>query len=285
MTTHVEPIRVGVVLLDLPDRGVPALKYLITRMNSEQTSIEFELLPQPWAPEDTVPDWSSSRVGLNRSIVRDQLPLGNDAMVSLLRAKALGYGLLDSREPDHFVFVSLASFEDGYFTCRSGSCSYLAMGSWERDMAPPTLVEFILTLLVREAAAAANSELRSSIHLGTRGCVFDFDPDLEDVRFKVLNGFVCHACRLRVEATPRPNLATDLASLAARPWIGSIADQGSPAHIAAALGHNLFVSKALTPTAWEVGKAKLQEEWMKTLLAMFASVVGATLILILSLKH
>lgn len=34
-TMRIEPIRVGVVLLHLPERGVPALKYLIARMNSE----------------------------------------------------------------------------------------------------------------------------------------------------------------------------------------------------------------------------------------------------------
>ena len=98
-------------------------------------------------------------------------------MAALCRANGLGYRLLDTKEPDHFVFVCLASFDDNFFTCRRGSCSVLAMGSWERVMAPPTLVEFILTFLVREAAAAASSGLSRSIHLGTKGCVFDFDDD------------------------------------------------------------------------------------------------------------
>jgi hypothetical protein len=41
-------------------------------------------------------------------------------------------------------------------------------------MAPPSIFEFILMLLLRQAASFRAPALSKSTHLGTKGCLFDF---------------------------------------------------------------------------------------------------------------
>src|SRR6185503_13336755 len=81
---------------------------------------------------------------------------------------------LQEEIPDYFVLISPAKFADDYYTTRKGNASVIALGNWQRYMAPPTQVEFLLTLAVREVVSAICPSLRGSVHLGTKGCICDF---------------------------------------------------------------------------------------------------------------
>lgn len=148
-------------------------------------------------------------------------------------------------------------------------------------MAPPSLVEFLLTLLLREVGATATPELAGSIHFGTRGCLFDFTPELDNVRYKVLNGFICSECS---EALSNGEVVRDLRMLLSRRWIGSRDEPGSPAHLASLLGHDLTVTKALSPTFIESVRTSLKSDLTKASLGLIAAVVGGVTLYLLGVR-
>ena len=144
-------------------------------------------------------------------------------------------------------------------------------------MAPPTIVEFLLTLVVREAIAALSPSLRGSIHLGTKGCVCDFTLNLEDARLKVLSGFVCGYCRTALETDNLPHLATEIERILGKRWLGKATNPATPAAIVSKLGHNLFTTKGLQPTKWERFVSALQDEGAKALMKVAGFILVALL--------
>jgi hypothetical protein len=81
---------------------------------------------------------------------------------------------LKEAPPERFVLVTMAQFADNYISMRQGSLGMLALGNWKRNMAPPSILEFIITLIMRESIAFVSPSLRGSEHLGTKGCLSDF---------------------------------------------------------------------------------------------------------------
>lgn len=284
MSDHGPPFRLAVFTVGIPNAGLRALKYLILEMNLVQRSIEFEVIPTPntrlFPALDTV---ASGRSIDRRGLRREFFTLAED-FDSYYLERASGYKIKDQALPNRYVMVSSAHLSDDYYATRTDRISLLALHHWKREMAPPSLVEFILILLLREAAATAGREVSGSMHLGTRGCLLDFTADLDDVRYKVLTGFVCRTCSDRLIKLTSPEFVDDLRLLAKKDWIGLPGELGSPAHTAALLGHNLFLNRAIAPSAWETLRSTVQQAWVGHLLTLGATVVGAALLAYLGLR-
>src|SRR5262249_28168164 len=149
------------------------------------------------------------------------------------------------------VVISLARLEDGYYSTRAANVSLLALGNWKRKMSPPSIFEFVLTLVLREGIAAVAPSLRGSVHLGTKGCILDFTANLDEVKHKVLGAFVCSHCRAALLADGQPALIAEIPTVLEKKWLGKESDPESPAATITKLGHNLFSTKGLKTTAWE----------------------------------
>ena len=178
----------------------------------------------------------------------------------------------------------MGRFHDDWYSMRQGRISVLALGNWKRFMAPPSLVEFILTLIIRDSVARISPPLRGSAHLGTKGCLCAFTPLLEKVRFKVPQGFVCSHCRNALQNDKLPALADELVYIAGKQWVGKPTDPQSPSGIASNLGYNLFITKGLKATPWENFLNLIQQEGAKQVIAIIGVVIGAFLVLRLGLK-
>jgi len=196
---------------------------------------------------------------------------------------------LKEAPPSNFIVISLAKFDDGYYSTRPSfrlttpnRISILALGNWEDYMAPPSILEFILTLVMRESVAFVSPSLVGSIHLGTKGCICDFTPSLEEAKFKVLHGYVCQFCRERMARDGLPNLANEILAVLRKEWLGRRSDPSSPAGILSHLKYDLFVTKGLTPRWWEKMFATLREEGPKQALEIVAKIVLAILLFYLA---
>jgi hypothetical protein len=150
-------------------------------------------------------------------------------------------------------------------------------------MAPPSLVEFILTFLARESVAAVSPRLKASVHLGTKGCLCDFTESIAEAREKVLNGFVCSYCRQAMIEDGLPELPGELRHVLDRSWLGTPLNPASPAGIAFNLGYDLFVTKGLKATHWESLRSTLRQEGIKQIGAVATAIVVAALLLVLGL--
>lgn len=275
------PLRIGVLLNGLEEANVDALKYLILHSNRLQNSFQFEFYTLP--NEDALLSLLRSKDLVDRTTVKSQIPSFYGRCMTHLTREVRDYGLQEP-PPTYFIIVSLARFMDEFYSTRKGNVSVLALGNWERQMAPPTIFEFLFTLVMREAVAAISPSLRGSVHLGTKGCLLDFTANLPEARYKVLGAFVCAHCRSCLDQDRLSHLKQLIPSLLDKKWLGISSEAGTPASIIAKLGHDLFATKGLQATWLEKSLSTLREEGVKQIITVIGVVLAAGLIAYFGLK-
>lgn len=270
--------RVGIIFGDLKGLEVSALSFLILHLNVLQNQFEFEILPKD--SENPLVKALNTKEEISRVKVYE---LMNDFPIdytSYIEENILSYQCSE-RAPENYVVITMARFSDNFYSLRKNKLSILAMGNWERIMAPPSIVEFILILLVREVVAFISPTLYGHVHLGTKGCLFDFTMKLNEVRYKVLNSFICNYCREALKNDGYPDLAKQLECILGKHWLGNPDKHESPASITRKLGYDLFLTKGIKPTAWENVVQVLSKEGVKQVLTIIGTVAAAALIFIL----
>ncbi|GCE15806.1 hypothetical protein [Tengunoibacter tsumagoiensis] len=276
--------RIGILLGDLGmlNRNRAALQFLVLQMNTLQQTFEYEFLPVD-DNDEFIQKFSNQRyVEMNGSKNEVQPFLQN--YQKYLSSEIQDYSIKEKTLSSHFILVSMACFDNHHYSMIAHNLAILALGNWKRYMAPPSLIEFILMLIVRESIALVCQPLESSVHLGTRGCLCDFTPFLDEVRLKILNGFICHSCCTTLKSEGFRELPQELQLLLKKDWLGKANEPEKPAGIVAHLGYDLFTTKGLKATWWEISKRTLQEEWLKSLLTLLITVLGAILVGFLVLR-
>lgn len=257
----------------------PAIRSLVLAMNRQQLAFEYEFLP--FDPNDTFLAPICANAAIDYETTRQRIPEFVGRYEAWLCASIKSYELQEE-PPAHYVIISTALFANNYLSLRSDVVSVIALGRWERTMAPPSLAEFILTLLVRESLAAASPRLKGSVHLGTKGCVCDFHASLREVRDKVLCGYLCSTCGASLVADGLADMVPEVETLARKQWLGRPDEPGSPAAAAFNLGYDLFVTKGLRSTPWESFKSALSQEGAKQVATLVGGILLAALILVLA---
>ena len=271
------PARVGVIPADLGKLNVTALKYLVVHLNTLQASIEFEILAL--GPGDELLMTLDEGDVVERDKCRSMLPGFSERITRLFGAEQKDYDLADQSLPENFVVISLAKFSDEHYGLKEKNVQVQALGNWARHMAPPSILEFILVLLMRQAASFIVPALSKSLHLGTKGCLFDFTSDLAEARYKALQSFVCSTCRSRIQESGAVYLADDIVRVLDFNWLGTTSDPHCPAGIVAKLGYDLFLTKGIQPTFWENIRAILRDEGMKEIIKLVFAILLVALLL------
>lgn len=273
--------RIGIMLCGLEKANLAALKFLVLQMNSLQRSFEYEFLPTD--PTDELIKLLTARSVVNRKVVIDKAIPFTQRYQRFLENCIADYELQED-PPNYFILLTMARFSDNFYSMNRERLSVLALGHWQRYMAPPSILEFILTLILRESIAMASPSLRRSIHLGTKGCLMDFTPSLDEVRYKVLNAFICTHCRNAFTKDKLPQLADELVYVSNKQWLGKASDPTSPANVASKLGYNLFTTKGLEATPLERFMNSIREEGVKQIITIIGTVVVTILLFRLGLK-
>ncbi len=249
ITTPQNARRIGVLLAGPGKLNVAVLKYLILHINTLQQTFEYEFLPT----DDS--DEFLQKLSTQTTVDRVEIAAGVHPFLQrhkqFLKEEIMGYDIRDTAIPDNLIIITMTRFEDRYYSTRIDNLSILALGYWERWMAPPSIIESILTLVVQELIGIVCPPLSGSAHLGTKGCICDFTANLADARIKVLSGFICHYCRSKLDAAGFNQLPDELAHVLKKDWLGEFTNPNSPAGIASKLGYDLFITKGLTTTLWE----------------------------------
>lgn len=275
--------RVGVIFGPVDDLNVVAAGYLILYLNTLQPAIEFELMLPP--PDNSLWNLLSEKV-VERSAV--------EATVTKFRAQYHEHWqrLLESSiasemaPPSYLIVVSLAKFADNLYstTLHDDGVAILALGNWERYMAPPSLVEFITFLVFRLAIGLIDPQMRQWLHLGTKGCLWDYNPQLSGVRYKVLVGYICNDCFGNIRKGPLTGLADHLGEIMSKGWLWKKDDPQAPAAITAKLGYDLFSTKGPRPNWRESLLDIVQQEGVKELLKWVSALLLAAVLVWLNLK-
>ena len=283
MSDH-EIKRIGILLTGFENANIPALQFLVLHMNTLQHAFEFEFLPVN--PKDEFIKKllsSSSSSPVNRNETRGNTSVFLGRYKDFLQGRVKVYEINEA-PADYFIMVTKTYFDDKYYTMREDALSIIALGNWKRSMAPPSVLEFILTLIIREAVASVSKSLSGSIHLGTKGCLFDFTASLNEVRNKVLNGFICRHCREELKRGGFSDFADELTPILQKQWLGKSDDPTSPAGISLKLGYDLFTTKGSEATKWEKFLTTIQDEGVKQLIKIAGGVIIAGLLFWLGWK-
>lgn len=275
------PTQIGVILCaDIAENAVPALKFLLLQLNTLQGTFEYQCLPLTADP--LLSKLASGNV-LMRSEVHGDFSRFSRDYFAYLESEIAAYDL-NSSKPKALILVSRACLEDEYYMTGENNISVLALGHWDRVMAPPSLVEFILTMVVSCSIYALPNRGDLS-HYGTKGCLFDFNADLSNARFMALQGFICSECLLKLQERGNGDLADDLSAFLNKKWLGQISDPTSPAGMASKLGYDLFATKGLTPRWSEKLLSGLKEDGVKEMIRIVGEILLAALLITLGLKE
>lgn len=274
--------RIGIIISGMKNANIPALSYLLLHLNTLQKTFEYEILP---FEED---DKLIQLLKIKGSVDREQVRAETNGFIKRLEACLTGWSIenkiTNTALPSSYILITMTQFSDGYYTLRQGRLSILALGNWKRSMSPPSILEFILTLVFRESVATVSPSLQGSVHYGTKGCLFDFTPYLEDARYKVLNAFICTSCRNALIQDQLPELADEIIIVLRKQWFGKVTDLDSPAGITSKLGYNLFLTKGLDANVWEKLTEILREESVRLIMYVVGAVIVAGLLFWLGLN-
>jgi len=275
------PLRLGVIVVPARKLNETALRFLILAMNKEQELFQFEFYNI--VAGDPLLTVLKNDQTVVRAEVWEQLPNfvarareHVESRTELMR--------LSEEPPNRFVIVSQCRFDDNFYSTRRSPAAVIALGNWKRHMAPPSFLEFVQALLVREAVAALCPSLSGSGHLGNKGCLLDFTELLDEARQKTLRGYVCHHCRSRMQADGLPELAGTVTHLLDREWLGQPSNPRSPAGVMANLGYDLFTTKGRQETLKEAFLSVLRLEGAKQIVTVIGVVLVGLILYLLGLS-
>ncbi len=269
--------RIGIIISGMNNANIPALSYLLLHLNTIQSTFEYEILP--FEEHDEFISSLISQRPVDREPVRTKIDAFIDRLEACLKGWMAEAEITDTSLPASYILITTTKFSDGYYSMRQGRLSILALGNWQRSMAPPSILEFLVTLVVRESVSMVSPSLQGSVHYGTKGCLCDFTPFLDDARYKVLNAFICTNCRNALIQDQLPTLADEIILVLNKQWFGKAADLDSPAGITAKLGYHLFLTKGFDANFWEKFTEILREESVRLIMSAIGTVLVAGLLL------
>ncbi len=274
-------LRVTIICADLGKLPIPALEYLVLYLNRLQSDVEFQIAPafndnlfmDELAP-DRVINWDEFE-----SKIADFVKWVNVTTQDL----EIGYELQHT-ELGSIAIISLSSLNTNWYSVYQPDVSTYFLGKWETHMAPPSILESIITLIISEGIyRLIGLDATRMAHITTRGCPGDFNMSLIDTRYKTLVGSLCKDCLSQLEEAIGVEHANLWNKLLKKRWIGTLDDPYSPASHVSKLGYNLFVTKGLAPTPQEKVVAFLKDEGSKQIIQIFGAVLVALVLVWLGL--
>jgi len=280
MSSDAEPqatVPIGIVFGQMEDLTQDVLSYLLLYQNSLQKTFEFRILA---GPSDD-PFIEHLRLGVTHSAVIADCHAYMRRVIDSNRAEAEEFGL--KAEPvQKIVLLTDTRFSDNFFLVGMGGWTILAFGGWQKEFAPPSIVEYYLSHVVTAALDALSPG--NERHFDTRGCAFDFNSSLADTRFKALTGQLCSACAARLEKETSKQSVDDANVLLKRAWLGSPTAPSDVALTVKKLGYDLFHTAGPTPTLWEKLKGIMAEEGAKSIAKAIVTGLVGGLVILLGLK-
>ena len=277
-----EPRRVSLVCAELGTLLRPAIEYLVLNLNTRQQDVEFEFLPIPPVYQFLSRLRPGALIDLNE--FRTQALGFVTQVADDVELHANQYGRV-SQPLGRVVFVSLATLDTHFYELYEAEYSAIFLGDWDSVMAPPSVLESLLSLIMMEGVYTFLGPTADRLsHFPTRGCLGDFNLTLNDARYKVLQGFLCSRCRTILASSVGPHVYATWAALLGKSWVGNLDDPISPASVVRKLGYNLFLTKGYAPTYPERLLQLLQEDGVKELLKLAGAVLLAAILVWLGFK-
>lgn len=273
--------RVGIVLTSLNGLNVDSLRYLILYQNTLQENFEFSFLRAP--DNNKLVSLLESESPVSRKEVEAQARVFVRQYRDNLEERSSQYRAR-ADVPSTLVFLSTAKFSDNFYRTSGNGWDLIALGNWERFMAPPSIIEFFIHFVVRCAVDASCAPNEPLSHYSTKGCLYDFNSMLSDSKYAVLTGFLCSECSTHIERITSKQNIDSVKLLVKKEWLGSKDNPSDVSAMAKKLGYDLFHTSGVKQTFGEKIQAIVEEELPKQILKIVGAVLLASLLLWLGLK-
>ncbi|OWV85568.1 hypothetical protein ATY78_25405 [Rhizobium sp. R635] len=210
-----------------------ALRYAILKLNTAQSFVEYEIVYD--VPEDHEFVARTRYGGVVRTSYIKQAIMSFEAEI-VQRPSEL-FKNIPQTPCDRYLALCNCELESGVYLFKPGDkIRTMMVGSWRRYFAPPSLLEFIVDMCIKQGIAEAFGAPRS--HMPSRGCIFDYNDILENTRNGVLIGHVCEECATYM-APNNPNW-DEIKKLTGGRWLGDPSDPFSAYCELQRLGFKVF---------------------------------------------
>jgi hypothetical protein len=272
-------VSIGVAFGSMDRQTQDILSYLITHQNTLQRSFEFRLVS--CAEDAPLLEVLRQSPGPTRN---EAAAKADDFVVrvnALCAEEANSYGL--QIEPiDKVVLLTNTRFRDNYYYIGCPTWAIIALGGWQKELAPPSIVEYYLSILVTAALDALGAGIER--HYLTRGCNFDFNASLGHKRLSVLSGNICAECAAKIEDKVGQEFVSDGLILLKRNWLGDSNNPSAVANTVKKLGFDLFHTTGVKPSFKERLLASFEQEGLKNLLNFTFQLLLAIAVVVIGLK-
>lgn len=221
------------ILACLGEYDSAALRYAILKLNTAQSFVEYEINYDVPEDHDFV---ARTRYGeVVRTSYIEQATASFEEEV--VRRQSQQFKNKPQTPCDRYLALCNCQLDSGVYLFKPGNrMRTLMVGSWQTHFAPPSLLEFIIDICVKQGIAEAFGA--PSSHMPSRGCIFDYNEILENTRNGVLIGHVCEECTAYM-APNNPNW-DELQKLLGGQWLGYPSDPFSAYCELQRLGFKVF---------------------------------------------
>lgn len=264
--------RVGVILESLGKYNTPALRYAILRLNRAQSFVEYEIVYDLPELHDFIALTSHGET-ISRRHLKD-VATDFEEKVERLQSEPDADNLPRTK-CNRYLAVCNCQLDDNYYLIRPNKLKTmrtLMVGSWSAEFAPPSLLEFIIDICVKQGIAEAYGPPPYKMmptHSSARGCIFDFNGTLDNTRNGVLIGHICQECKARL-ALANPNWE-EIDNLIGGKWLGDPSDPFSPFSELQRLGFRTFKASGVKDTLWQRLREKLPDQFFGKIIEYVAA--------------
>lgn len=271
--------RIRIFFINCPTLATDAAAFLILAQNKVQTVLQFEIhhfwIYSKNKHGNLTGWWHKKRVGIGDRYERfvPWLERRNRALFDLLAAPAFRgsfnadtwstsireaiaqYDLwVKNRQANNFdsvpapsIVITETGIQEHYISFCGEDIAIISAAKWMQFFKPASALEYILVSVQRLSLRLCYGSVIGS-HYPTRGCLWDYDINVPDVRISAFLGFLCETCRNGLNKKIRLNEYDQIVRLMENHWIG---DRESPSSIAGILAKNykydLSLSIGLNP--------------------------------------
>lgn len=172
----------------------------------------------------------------------------------------------DSNPLDPVIVITETVLQENYISFCENNIGIISAAEWEKFFKPASALEYILTSIQRLSLRLCYGSVIGS-HYPTRGCLWDYNINVPDVRISAFLGFLCETCRNGLKKAISQTDYDEIVRLIENRWIGNRESSSSVAGILAKnYKYDLSRSTGLNPGFMATIRRSMQSEVGRTLL-------------------
>jgi hypothetical protein len=269
-------LKVGVFFWGCNNLDKRAFQYLLLSLNKNQTLFEFEIHDHkifnkgPKGKKLLNLDLDE-KSNLKRQLDARLLEYGN-IVADIIKDPENELPLSSFKMPDYKIIIIEKIVKNEFYTNFDGeqTLGIIAIRAWRKKYAPPSVLEFLLSSVIGTTidliGASCKVDANWNPHIATRGCIQDFNYEVENARNSVLINHICSSCREKAESIFGKDSYSELKEILSKDWLGNPSEFGTIAYnLKRYFSYDLLKTKGLRASRLEILTQKFSEAFVENM--------------------